>query len=67
MITVPTAGESERLKGDELNVEICTSHTKEKVQSGLCLHFFSSYADYFCKLISLSGPIRKLLRIRGLK
>lgn len=64
LISVPTAGASEHLKGDEPNIEICRSHPK--VHSSLRLHFLSSYADYFCKLISLSGPIMKLMRIRAL-
>ena len=62
LISVLTAGEFEHLKGDELNIEICRSHTKEKLHSS-----FSGYADYFYKLISLYGPIMKLKRIRGLK
>lgn len=67
LISVLTAGEFEHLKGYELNIEICRSHTKEKVHSGFRLAFFSGYADYFYKLISLYGPIMKLWRIRGLK
>lgn len=61
---IPTAGESEHLKGDEPNIAICRSHPK--VHSSLRLQFLSSYADCFCKLISLSGPIMKLMRIRAL-
>ena len=64
LISVLTAGEFEHLKGDELNIEICRSHTKEKLHSSFRLAFF---ADYFYKLISLYGPIMKLRRIRGLK
>lgn len=41
LISILTAGEFEHLKGDELNIEICRSHTKEKVHSGSCLHFLA--------------------------
>lgn len=39
LIGILTAGEFEHLKGDDLNIEICRSHTKEKVHGSLCLHF----------------------------
>lgn len=39
LISILTPGEFEHLKGDELNTEICRSHTKEKVRSSPGLHF----------------------------
>lgn len=39
LISLPTAGESEHLKGEEPSIEICRSHTK--VQSSLRVHFWA--------------------------
>lgn len=66
LIGIPTAGELESLTGIKWILKYAEV-TQRKSAQEFMLAFFSGYADYFCKLISLYGPIMRLMRIRDLK